>query len=278
MNKGVYVAAGIAAFLVARKFFTVEEPNYFEPEKEDTAPPRPYTPPPPTDNPPNIAYTPPSSSRKYYGHLNWGYTKPPGYPENGRTVNKRGDGRELILQVCRDKGYDPIFAQGMLQLAQHESGTTIALPSMPFDVRPQAERPAGKAYVSAWGVFSFNNPAWRDLKRRLPWIPNYNVGPCSVIDIKTALVWECTPYEEVYFPLVRYSQIYNYAISNGFTPHDAIVITTVSHGGGGMAADLLSKGPNGWKAYANSLPSSRMKNWLFNECIPMADRAIAAAS
>lgn len=278
MNKGIYVAAGIATFLVARKFFTVEEPNYFDPEKEDAAPPRPYTPPPIVQP---INYAPPTTNQYYGNH--WGNRRPYGYPESGRSVNRMGDAVGLIRQVCSDQGYANAFTEGMLQLAQHESGTTIALPSIPFDVRPAAERPIlssgkRKPYVSAWGVFSFNNIAWRDLKRRLPWIPNYNVGPCSVIDIENSHPWESTPYEEVYFPLVRYSQIYNYAISNGFTPHDALVVTCASHGGGGMAAGLLSHGPNGWRAYGESYPDEGMRKWLFNECIPMADRAIAALS
>lgn len=86
--------------------------------------------------------------------------------------------------MARRKELGEGFVKIVKQMAISESQATYALPAKarPFDVRPPQQRPAGKPYVSAWGVFQFNRDAWTCLvpkserPTRRSFIPDAPVG------------------------------------------------------------------------------------------------------
>jgi hypothetical protein len=87
---------------------------------------------------------------------------------------------------------DVVFAESVRHLAHTESTATFGLPARTFDARPKLAREPGKPLITAWGAFQFNRDAWRAL-------------PETASD---AFPWQCTPCEEIGWPLRKYARLF----------------------------------------------------------------------
>lgn len=126
------------------------------------------------------------------GHPSANSSVAPGLPATARRPSARGAALGAIQAAARQHGLGEVFVSVVSHLAQTESGATYARPANTFDARPPAERPPGKALITAWGVFQFNRDAWRSLP-----------GTSS-----TSFPWEASAAEEINRPVARYAELF----------------------------------------------------------------------
>lgn len=215
------------------------------------------------------------ADKPYYGSR-WKYDKPYGLPVTARSVVRDGDAHQYISYVTAENGDDAEFSYFMVLLAEHESGATMARPADIYDTRPTAERPIlrngkRKRYVSAWGCFQFNEPAWRDLTREIGWIPNYDVGEAAVAISDTSSPSQATIYHEIALPLHRYRQVYKQALRRGFSKREALIIVGSLHANETIAKTLYMAGKN----WASVIDQTSNPSWVRDEVIPMANAAMS---
>lgn len=204
----------------------------------------------------------------------WGQPRPPGLPVNAPSVLQNGDGGDWIKHfTVPDSEFFKIL---MLQLAAHETGQTFSLPAIEiFDIRPDTEappagRPPGKAYVSAWGLFGYNDGAWQGLANDKSQF-GYTGQPGLA-----AHVWLAEPEQQASGPIPLYRAIFNKAKGQGFSDVEAGVITLMSHSGESRAGILLAyafPGGDFEQVYVEKLPAGEEQDkaiaWLKNEVYPM---------
>jgi hypothetical protein len=139
-----------------------------------------------------------------YGPV-WRMRRPPGLPAYARLASMRGAARLYIEQIARAQMLDEVFVTTIRHLADTESGGRFALPANKFDARSQANRPAGKRLITAWGAFQFNRDAWRSL----PGVA------------QTVFPWDSTPYDEITRPIQKYAELYFNVLGAGGSDLDA---------------------------------------------------------
>lgn len=189
------------------------------------------------------AYTP--SARFPYGGK-WKTTKPSGLPADARKASARGAAYRAIDKIAREEmrskstDYDEnIFARTLLVLAENESRGTFALPAEPFNLRPvdnAASRkwealglpPEGsggdgsgdpsRETCTAWGVFQWIQTAWNELTTT-----SHYKALCSTPPSRHP--WTATAFDEILYPVRRYSQIYRTVLDkNGSSLHAAYAV------------------------------------------------------
>jgi len=163
----------------------------------------------------------------------WKTQRPPGLPQSARLASRRGEARPYIEQIAGALFLGNVFVATVKHLAQTESGARFALPANIFDARPQPQRPAGKALITAWGAFQFNRDAWRALP-----------GVAS-----TAFPWDSTPYEELSRPINRYAQLFLEVIRAGGSNIDAA-----------RGIRLWHRSPAAYRQYVNTGRSRGFQN------------------
>lgn len=213
----------------------------------------------PASNTPNIPNTPiapiplPTSGAPfieqipgYYGTF-WENRRPYGLPQTPRNIGSSRSMGAIPLIRWATQNDDKYFREYALVLAEKESGATLARAANIFDLRPSEQRPTldsgdKKPYVSAWGCYQFNRDAWRGLRNKPSYLPEYKLGIGSKIK-DTDFPWDCSQEEEITQPLNRYRQIYYGCVNRGFGPLEALWITASAHAGN-YAGILMSHGPN----------------------------------
>ena len=191
----------------------------------------------------------------------WGRTRPPGLPATARQTSDRGEALEPVRQLALATVNDPAFAETMRVLVHNESGGRFALPANIFNVLPSDQR-GGKSYISAWGAFQWNRDAWRSLSGRRA------IGP--VTPTPDAMPWDCTPEQELLWPVRRYAELWNQVRSAGGTSQD-----------GTYGVLLWHRGPvyfNEWLRSAASVGFPAAKDsWHVGKDSDRRSNAVAAA-
>jgi hypothetical protein len=124
---------------------------------------------------------------------NWSTTStgavipPPGLPPSARRPSAAGDALPAVRAAAAKYGV-PGFPEAMEALAINESGGRYALPAWTYNTLPKAKRPAGKSFISAWGLYQWQNA--HALK-------NFGVDKA----------WKMTPDQEVSGSIARYAEI-----------------------------------------------------------------------
>lgn len=215
------------------------------------------------------------ADKPYYGSR-WKYNKPYGLPNTARSVVRDGDAHQYISYVTAENGDDAEFSYFMVLLAEHESGATMARPADIYDTRPTEQRPIlqsgkRKRYVSAWGCFQFNEPAWRDLTRKIGWVSDYDLGEAALVISDTSSPSQATIYHEIALPLHRYRQVYKQALRRGFSKREALIIVGSLHANESIAKALYMAGKN----WASVIDETSNPSWVRDEIIPMANTAMS---
>lgn len=112
---------------------------------------------------------------------------PPGLPITARRPSERGAALPAIRTAAASYGV-PGFVEAMEALALNESGARYALPAWTYDTRPKSQRPPGKSFISAWGVFQWQNAHAKK---------NFN----------KANSYQISPQEETAGSVARYAQL-----------------------------------------------------------------------
>ena len=209
------------------------------------------------------------ADKPYYGSR-WKYNKPYGLPNTARSVVRDGDAHQYISYVTAENGDDAEFSYFMVLLAEHESGATMARPADIYDTRPTEQRPIlqsgkRKRYVQ------FNEPAWRDLTRKIGWVSNYDLGEAAVVISDTSSPSQATIYHEIALPLHRYRQVYKHALRRGFSKREALIIVGSLHANESIAKALYMAGKN----WASVIDQTSNPSWVRDEIIPMANTAMS---
>ena len=110
---------------------------------------------------------------------------PPGLPASARKPSARGAAIPAVLAAAGTHGI-PGFPEMMKALAMNESGGRFALPAWTYDTRPKSQRPPGKSYISAWGVYQWQNAHVK-----------HNFGKANA--------YQMTPEEEIDGTVARYA-------------------------------------------------------------------------
>ena len=112
---------------------------------------------------------------------------PPGLPLTARKPGASMSALPAVTAAAAQYG-SPGFTSAMEALAINESGARFALPAWTFDSRPKAERPPGKSFISAWGVFQWQNAHAK-----------HNFGVSNA--------YQMTPEQEIAGTIARYAEI-----------------------------------------------------------------------
>lgn len=161
----------------------------------------------------------------------WGRRRPPGLPASARRTSVAGAARGPIVCLARARRLGTTFVNTVLSLADNETGGSFrfALPANAFNALP-AEQRGGAALITAWGVFQFNRAAWaRDVGRLLG-------RPSS------AMPWQCTPREEIEYPVRFYALVFRQIRAAGGSPLDAARGVRLQHHGPGYFNRFLATG------------------------------------
>ena len=138
-----------------------------------------------------------------------------GLPATTRSPSSYGAAFPLIRRLAEKSvpfNHDKkVLARALVILATSESQGRLALPAITFNIVPASEQEGLKKrpFVSAWGVFQWNQLAWNDLRNRLG-------------DTIPPHAWMVSAFEEVSYPVRVYSEIYNRIIKRGGLPHHAV--------------------------------------------------------
>lgn len=209
----------------------------------------------------------------YYGRY-WKNKVPPGMPATAKTVVEMGDAIELIQSVTANDSVE--FQRWAILLAKHESSATLSLPANTFNLLPKEQR-NGKARITAWGCYQFNNPAYQDLRRKLRWVPNYKPETEATIP-KDSMPWSMTSTQEITLTLARYRQIYLACLAAGFSELQALTITSQSHCTETGAKRLFKAGPDPIKQQETVAAFDKMNRaWYDGHGTKMASAAVTHA-
>jgi hypothetical protein len=206
----------------------------------------------------------PVDAARPYGRR-WGSRRPPGLPAWARQASTPGAAYAPVEAEARTHGLGDTFVRTCRSLAYSESRGTYALPANIFDARPRSARPAGKALITAWGVFNFNRGAWTGIvpaaerAGRRSFLAQGEAG-CSTRG-GCVQAWDCTPEEEIARPIAKYAELWLELRAAGATELQAARGVRLWHAQpNGLYRPYLRRGrASGFDAAWRSVPANRRR-------------------